>query len=39
MLGIGDSQDMACILYQSMLKPPSGADKGPPLFAGKADGL
>jgi hypothetical protein len=39
MLGLDDSQDMACILYQSMLKPSSGADERPSLLAGKPDRL
>lgn len=39
MLGLGDPQDMAGILYQSMLKSASGADKGSSLFTRKLDRL
>jgi hypothetical protein len=37
-LGVADSQHISCILYQSMLKAPSGRHEGPAAFAGKSDG-
>ena len=37
MIGLSKSQNVACILYQSMLKAPSGADEGTLLLAGKSD--
>ena len=35
---IVNAQDVACILYQSMLKAPSSADERHPLFTGELDG-
>jgi hypothetical protein len=39
MLGLLDPQDIACILYQSMLKPASGSHKRLASFACIPDGL
>lgn len=39
MVCIGDSQNMARILYQSMLESASGGEKGPVGFPGKPDGI
>lgn len=36
-LGVTDAQDVACILYQSMLKAPSGAHERLAMLAGKPD--
>jgi hypothetical protein len=38
-LRILDSQDVSCILYQSMLKSTSGTHERPPLFTGESDPL
>ncbi len=39
MIGIRDTQDIAGVLYQSILEPGSGADKRSVMFSGKSDGL
>ena len=39
MFSIGDIEDIAGILYQSMLKPPSGSNKRLALFPRKADAI
>ena len=39
MVGIQETEDIACILYQSMLKTTSGAEEGNVRFPGKTDGI
>lgn len=38
-IGIKETEDIACILYQSMLKTASGAKEGNAGFPGKTDGI
>lgn len=39
MVGVADPQDVPCILYQSMLEPPSGPEEGPVLLTSEANAV